>query len=91
MNKAIISGFERVSFPIARKLYNVGITIRVVPCKYRPENHWIVFDLNIADGKKYDPEPTDDELRFAVRISHFEQFNCNSEVGRYASYWIQKL
>jgi len=90
MKKITINGYTRVSFPTARVLYNSGVTIRIVPCKYHPNNDWIFCDVNCNDGKLYDPTPSADELRFSVRVARFEGVNCGWETGYYASYWVHQ-
>lgn len=66
----------RISKAQARKLYDNGGTITIVPCNLRP-GAWGV-DINNADGRTFD----------AV-VNEFAYYNCGyAETGRRPAFYI---
>ncbi len=92
MNKMTFSGYERVSKARARRLYDAGEEIRIVPCGVNPVNHWgwhadarkdewtqVAYDgfnATVARGKEFD----------AV-VDAFAYYNCGSGAGRYPAFY----
>ena len=83
--------YKKVTNPIARKMYNIGCDILLLPCKV---NAFIVFDKNyrgfvqpvtislktcIHDANKFDRS-----------VNDFEYYNCNSEMGYYSHYYVSE-
>lgn len=67
----------------ARKEYNNGTRLYIVPCKVSPDNIWgIGFIL------ENDPTDPDWERGFDSYINEFEYFHCCSELGYRAAYYI---
>jgi len=64
----------------ARRLFNEGVRIMLLPCKCRlsKENMWI---QPIGISNKY----TED---FDKMINNFEYHNCNNELGKYTHFYI---
>ena len=63
----------------ARKAFNAGKEIRVVPCKCAPSNVWgIGASITRASGYTFDK-----------LVNEFEHYNCNSELGNRAAYYIE--
>jgi hypothetical protein len=80
--------FKKVNITKARRLYNEGITIYIVPCKVFPDfnNNWIKpFDLNIKEFLKENEKYNN----FDSRINNFAYYNCNSELGNYIHFYIE--
>lgn len=96
MNNVSMSGYVRVSKAAARKAFRDDKTVRVVPCKYRPDNHWIAFDWNrreieardyaglVKDGKRVDAEWCFNNL--ATRWTYY---NGNYEMGYYPAFYLK--
>jgi hypothetical protein len=77
-----IQGFEckRITATRAKKLYDSGYTIFILPCKLRPENmYWSPHNLN----KEFDGD-------FERFVNYYRAMNCNFEVGYNPSYYISK-
>lgn len=65
----------------ARKQYNNGGTVYVLPCKTRFENAWI---LPLKMSRKL---LLNDE--FDTVVNCYEYYNCNSETGKYAAFYTE--
>ena len=80
MKHYVINGYKRVSKSEARKLYDDGKTICVVPCYIRPKNQQGMY----AMINKYDEDTNFDDI-----INAYEIYNCiNKAVGTYAAFYI---
>lgn len=90
-----MNGYKRIQKNKARRLYNDGVTVYLLPCKVYPDDDhpWIKpFELN---KKRIDDHYNGyDELKklytFDSRINNFEYYNCNAELGYYAAYYIKE-
>ena len=78
--------FKKVTRPTARKLFNAGQEIFVLPCKVSPAalqgKGWVqpvIISLATTDER---------ENKFERTISAFEYYNCNNELGYYASFYV---
>lgn len=80
----MVSDFKRVNKPEARKLFNKGETLYLVPCK--------------LDGVRMFYYPVDKESYaeafnnmnvFDRLVAQFEFHNCFAEVGYYAHYYVK--
>lgn len=77
--------WERVDKRTARRAYKDGQELCIVPCKIRPFGVWWDGRGFRMDGTDPDPDRSFDRL-----INSFEWYNCGSELGYYASYYIRK-
>ena len=83
-----MANFKRVTKPIARKMFNSGITIYVLPCKVKETaldcQSWIqpaIFDITSTQlDSLYN--------KFDRAVNEYEFHNCNAEVGYYAHYYV---
>ena len=82
--------YKKITKPIARKLFNSGYDIFLLPSKV---NAFMVFDRNykgfivpVVISYKEDRG----ENQFDRTVSEFEYYNCNSEMGYYAHYFIKE-
>ena len=88
--------YRRIRKDKARRLYNDGKTVYIVPCNVYPDNSnpWIKpFELKKATiDKQYEGY---DELKqlysFDSRINNFEYYNCNYELGYYTAFYIKEV
>lgn len=73
---------KRIRKDKARKLYNDGIAITIVPCKVSPYSMWYsgVRMVNHPDAPR----------EFDSYINEFEYYNCNNETGRYTAFYISE-
>lgn len=64
----------------ARKLYDSGESIYIQTCNYHPFGVWSrCIEINNKNGETFDSV-----------VNSFEYYNCNSESGRYAVFYIKK-
>lgn len=74
----------KINKPEARKRFRQGEQIFVLPCKVRLGNPWVQPSMIYKDEQS--PEATFDRI-----IRYFEFYNCNAELGYYASYYIEEV
>ena len=82
----MIKTFKKVNKTQARKLYNNNKNVYIVPCKVYPNynNVWTQpIKLNKEEyiDKNYEND-------FDKIINNFEFYNCNTELGKYTSFYI---
>ena len=82
--------YKKVTKPTARKLFNSGTPVYLLPSKV---NAFMVFDNNdkgfiqpVVISYKEDRG----ENQFDRTVNEFEYYNCNSEMGYYAHYFIKE-
>ena len=66
----------------ARKLYNRGEDVYLLPCKVRPGGMWIepfLINTRNSEGRN-----------FESLVNEFEFYNCSSETGRSASFYMEE-
>lgn len=70
---------KRIRKDQARKRYNAGEKIFIVPCKIRPDNLWGFRGCMVNNhGRDFDSY-----------VNEFEYYNCGyAETGRYAAFYI---
>jgi hypothetical protein len=78
--------YEQVSKPTARKLFKQGRTIYLNACKMMPGNVWQSLCPVTIDRDRIEATP---EEQFKHIVNNFEFYNCDSERGRYANYFIK--
>ena len=83
--------YKKINKPTARKMYNHGLPIYLVPCKCRfiePESNekgWVT-PVNISIL-----ECNETMNKFDRTVSAFEYYNCNAELGYYSAYYVTEL
>ena len=81
--------YKRVNKPTARKMYNSGYSIQLLPCKV---NSFMVFDKNykgfIIPVLISSETSSHSENKFDRTVNDFEYYNCNSQMGYYAHYYV---
>lgn len=75
---------KQVNKTTARKLYEQGKTVYVMPCNMRFDNMW---QSPCPMNKEREADSTD---CFDGRIQHFIYYNCDSERGKYPCYFVKK-
>lgn len=80
--------YEKVGKKTARKLYNNGVTLHLLPSKvsvvalHTDGNYWVKpFSFSIFT----------DNRGFDIIVNEYEYYNCgNRELGTYASYYVEE-
>ena len=94
MNAIAMQGYKRISKAQAIKLFTNDITIRIVPCKYRPDNQWNAIDFNRKDwehknmvdtGKRVIPD-----WCFNNWCIQWTYYNGNYESGYYPAFYVKE-
>lgn len=81
--------YKRINKPTARKMYNNGITIKLLPCKvservFSNDNSWLKpIDISLFTC-------THDANKFDRSVDDFEYYNCNAELGYYSHYYVSE-
>lgn len=73
----------RISKAQARKLYFNGKEIAIIPCKLKPftEMHWeFITEVDRVEKEGFD------EL-----VNAMQYYNCNHEMGKYASFYKMEV
>ena len=81
--------YKRVNKPTARKMYNQGCDIMLLPCK--------VTERALDDSLSW-IEPitinmikcTYDYNKFDRVVREYEHYNCNAELGYYAHFYVSE-
>ena len=71
---------KKVNKSVARKAFNNGEVVHIVPCKANPESMWF-RDSMIVINKLRTPD-------FDSIVEKFEYYNCNYGMGKRAAYYI---
>ena len=82
-----MDSYKKVNKPTARKMYNSGLSVFLLPCKCRfPDSDsqfsWVLpIEINMFTTEE-------SENKFDRSVNSFEYYNCNAELGYYASYYV---
>ena len=70
---------EKINKTQARKMFNQGINLQMIPNKCNPNSAWFegayIFDNS-------------DEDTFDTLVNKITRYNCNSELGYYLAYYV---
>ena len=85
MNKIEIGCYSRISKARARKEFNMGNDVYIMPVNMSPVNGWVLpYCANIFAW--YTESNSFDSI-----VNAFEFYNCNGgEMGKYAAFYILK-
>ena len=88
MRNIKIGGYEQISKATARKLFNDGIDILIVPCKVNPINKW---GIGAILSKKADYKSVDTTMAdyFQYEVNSMIYYTCNKQLGYYVSFYIK--
>lgn len=81
--------YKRITKPNARKMYNKGYDILLLPCKVNDnvvdsKNPWVKpVTINIKTCQ-YDAN------KFDRTVNNYVYYNCNVELGYYAHYFVSE-
>lgn len=73
--------FQQVNKTKAERLFNEGRGIFLLSCNANPRSCWVSL-LRISQKE------LDDDFKNIV--NHFEYYNCNRTMGKYAVYFIKQ-
>lgn len=88
--------YRKVNKIKARKLFNNGVKLKLLPCKINQcvlygNNPWMrpfEVSLELSVVKHLIDDGKGDIFDFVVR--HYEYYNCNNEVGKYTSFYVSE-
>lgn len=82
--------YKKINKPTARKMYNHGFSIFLVPCKCRfvdpesDEKSWVTpVKISILDCEE-------EQNKFDRTVNAFEYYNCNAELGYYPAFYVKE-
>ena len=81
--------YKRVNKPTARKMYNQGCSILLLPCKVNDSavngsSAWVKpVTINLSTC-------THDANKFDRSVNDYEYYNCNAELGYYSHYFVSE-
>ena len=75
----VYNGLElkQVNKTVARKLFNKGVTVYILPSNMRLNNTW---------GKPLDTNQEMYDMSFDKIVNSFEYYNCNNKTGLYTHF-----
>lgn len=84
--------YNRINKPTARRMFNKGYCVQLLPCKVN-ENILQIPEDNLGWLK-----PTEISLstsnheanHFDRTVNEYEYYNCNAELGYYAHYYVSE-
>lgn len=71
---------KKVNKSVARKAFNNGEIVHVVPCKANPASMWFRGSM-IVISKLRTPD-------FDAIVEKFQYYNCNAQLGKRVAYYI---
>ena len=77
-----MESYNKINKPTARKMYNLGCSIMLLPCKVRLDNEWVKPTTISLFDSEYDIN------EFNRAVNDYEYYNCNAELGYYAHYYV---
>ena len=84
--------YKRINKPTARKMFNRGYTLYLLPCKVSdsvvtntPHDYDWLRPLEISL-----PTSNHEANQFDRTVNEFEYYNCNAELGYYAHYYVSE-
>lgn len=71
--------FKKVTKTTAKKLFEAGKNIYLIPCKACINSYWFSpYRVN-----------KDCENTFQSIVNSFEYYNCNNELGKYTAFYVE--
>lgn len=83
--------FERVTRPSALKAFLAGGSVYLFPINANPSSPWFMggFPLNYEARKEFFVDRIGAKNDFNSYVNSFMYYNCNSETGTTAKYFIK--
>ncbi len=73
------NGYKRIRKDEARRLYDDGVTVYLLPCKVYPDDNHPWIKPYRMDGRS-----------FNQLVNEFEYYNCNNETGNYTAFYTKE-
>lgn len=81
--------YRKVTKPQAKKMFYQGVELYLLPCK--------VNEIALLSNSEYWVKPCviqlkedeEKEEQFEKWVNEFEYYNCNSQLGYYAHYYVK--
>lgn len=70
---------KKINKTQAKKLYNEGKTINLIPCKCRPNGVWVHLC----------PISNTENVTFESMLNSYMYYNCIPELGLYPHYYVE--
>ena len=70
--------YKKVDKRVARKLFDAGGVVYLAPCKATPWSYWSGLISIYKESAGFD-----------TVINEFEYYNCNTELGKRAAYYVE--
>ena len=90
-----IDGFTRITKATARKLYNSGRRIYLLPVNIRFDLYGYWYRPYMARIDEHNAIGTNDGFNtivpyeeFDKMVNCYEYYNCNSETGKYSAFYV---
>lgn len=77
--KKAATNWNRIYKPTARKYWEAGLDMKVIPNKTSPLSVWHMGHVNKHQGLNTD---------FNSFLNQFEYYNCSAELGHYAAFYV---
>lgn len=80
--------YKRVNKPTARRMFNMGYPIKLIPCKVSERvlyhyGHYLPIQISLSTC-------TTDSNKFDRSVREYEYYNCNAELGYYPHYYVSE-
>ena len=84
--------YQQIQKRTAERLFNEGWLINIISCNANPNSPWIngFYELSIELLSKHDDYIPEYDNDFKKHVNSYEYYNCNSELGKYAHFYIVK-
>lgn len=70
--------YKKVDKRVARKEFDAGGVVYLAPCKANPRADWVGLISIYKESASFD-----------TAINEFEYYNCNTEMGKRAAYYVE--
>lgn len=96
MNKIIGEKLYRVDKRVAKRAYNTGKPVYLLPCKTCLDSMWVqpcraIVDeyTTIGTSTGFDTVIARNK-QFETVVTCFTYYNCNNELGRYPAFYMER-
>lgn len=82
--------YKQVQKRTAKRLFDERKTIYVISCNANPNSQWIngFYELSLELLEQKDDYIKEYDSDFQKHVNTYEYYNCNSELGKYAHFYI---
>ena len=81
MNKLYFQDFERITKTQARKIYNGGGVVYIIPRNCYPSGVWLTaYEMENGGGRSFDSI-----------VNEYTYYNCNAFLGYYPAFYLREV